>query len=52
MTRERLQLGRADVREETTLAMVLSFHLILNIFSQSRPRLDNCNLESKSCEVP
>ena len=28
MTRGRIQLGRADVRDDTTLAMVLSFYLI------------------------
>ena len=28
MTGGRIQLGRADVRDDTTLAMVLSFYLI------------------------
>ena len=28
ITRGRIQLGRADVKEDTTLAMVLSFYLI------------------------
>ena len=50
ITRGRIQLGRADVRDDTTLAKALSFLSHTNIFSQSRPMptldyIENFSLE-------
>ena len=52
MTQGIIQLGRADVREDKTFAMVLSFLSHTSIFSQSRARLENCILESKLLIMP
>ena len=43
MTRGRIQLGRADVRDDTTSAMVLSFYLIPTF--SVKVGLDYCSLE-------